>query len=553
MTKKQSTRPKLPDAPTGAPEDLRPSSPHITIVKPPSASKTNNLNRELYLAQYFLKMADVMMVYINPSGIVEMVNQKTCEILEYPETDILGKNWFHHFLPPRIKESVWKVFENLIQGRMDGLEYHENEILTRSGAERLIAWRNTYLSPVSSPIAGCLAVGEDITQRRAAESALKNQENQYRQLVENTNMGVMIAQNWVFSYVNPKTTEILGYNESELLGKPFLDLLHEEDREIVSKRHLTRLQGDTANERYRVRIITPKGQLRWLELKPMRVEWEKSPAVMVFLTDITGQVKAETERQKLEAFLFHSQKMEALGTMAGGFAHDFNNILGAILGFTEIALSDLPPDSPVRENILQALSASRRARNLVNQLLDFSRKSEPDRIAIRLDELIRDAVTMLRNVIPPEIRIEMDFTPSLCPVLGEPSRLIQAIMNLSSNAMRAMKTKEDAAGGLLRFSLRQRFVDVEEAKTLDILPGDCLVMTVSDTGCGMDEKTMQRIFEPYFTTLLPGEGGGLGLAVTHSILRIHKGAITVDSQPGQGAAFHLFLPAAPSDPLEPNP
>ncbi len=249
--------------------------------------------------------------------------------------------------------------------------------------------------------------------------------------------------------------------------------------------------------------------------------------------------------------------METLGTLAGGIAHDFNNLLTGIMGYQELALDTLDEDHPSRHCLNESRNASLRARELVEQILTFSRQTgagEP--VTVDVATVIEDARRFLRATVPATIQIEVDIAPDCGRVVGDPTQLHQVLLNLGTNAAHAMRT----GGGTLRIALRSFAFDSAEAGEHGNLPaGSYLRLTVSDTGHGMDAETQRRIFDPFFTTKEVGEGTGLGLSVVHGIVRGHGGAIEVSSSPGKGTSFDIYLPlaeteaAAPAPPVAPTP
>jgi signal transduction histidine kinase len=247
-----------------------------------------------------------------------------------------------------------------------------------------------------------------------------------------------------------------------------------------------------------------------------------------------------SERKKVEEQLRQTQKMEAIGTLAGGIAHDFNNILAAIGGYTELAQMKLQGNPEVREYLGAALKASRRAADLVRQILTFSRQQPLQRQTIQLQPLVAETVKLLRATIPSTIDFDMSLALDAPNVLADTTQVHQVLMNLGTNAWHAMKDQ----AGRLQVKLERYAVDAAIAATQPRLrPGVYARVSVSDTGPGMDSATLRRIFEPFFTTKPPGEGTGLGLAVVQGIMDTHDGAITVYSQPGEGTIFHLYFPA----------
>jgi signal transduction histidine kinase/ActR/RegA family two-component response regulator len=269
--------------------------------------------------------------------------------------------------------------------------------------------------------------------------------------------------------------------------------------------------------------------------------------VIEYSLDISKRKRWEQERDRLADQLRQAQKMEAIGTLAGGIAHEFNNILGAIIGFAELAEDDIPPDTTANKNLRQVLVAATRAKEMVRQILAFSRKDEIERKPVLLTEIVKEAITLLRSTLPSFIDIHSDIEEkkTLPPILANPTEIQQVIMNLCTNAAYAMKE----SGGLLIITLDE--IDVNSTALGSETPdhSNFQRLTVSDTGCGMTPEIKARIFDPYFTTKAQGEGTGMGLAVVHGIVKRHGGEITVESEPEKGTTFHVLLPATENEPL----
>ncbi|MFZ5774774.1 MAG: GAF domain-containing protein [Thermodesulfobacteriota bacterium] len=260
------------------------------------------------------------------------------------------------------------------------------------------------------------------------------------------------------------------------------------------------------------------------------------------LTGFVHIAKDITEKSSLQEQLRQAQKMEAVGTLAGGIAHDFNNILTPILGFTELALERCEPASPLASDLSQVLQAARRAKDLVKQILSFSRQSTQERKPLQLHLVLKEALKLLRASLPSSIEIRQQIVSANDTVLADPTQIHQVLMNLCTNAHHAMR---GLSSGVLGVELARIILDESDAKTtvLGLTPGPYLQLSVSDTGCGMDHATMEKIFEPYFTTKAKGEGTGLGLAVVHGIMQGYGGHISVYSEPGKGTTFNLYFPA----------
>jgi signal transduction histidine kinase/ActR/RegA family two-component response regulator len=246
------------------------------------------------------------------------------------------------------------------------------------------------------------------------------------------------------------------------------------------------------------------------------------------------QALAESERQMQQVL-----KLQAIGTLAGGIAHDFNNILFPIIGYTEIAMDDVAEDSPTRRNLEEVLKAANRAKELVQQILTFSRQNARERKPIRVQVIAREALRLLRASIPKTIEMVADLSDACHAIMGDPTQIHQVIMNLCTNAYQAMQE----TGGTLEVRLAETHIGYEETvKRIGIRMGSHLHLSVRDEGVGMEPSVLERIFEPYYTTKEPGKGTGLGLSVIHGIVKNHGGFITVESTPGKGSIFHLYLP-----------
>ena len=249
--------------------------------------------------------------------------------------------------------------------------------------------------------------------------------------------------------------------------------------------------------------------------------------------------RRDLEKKQLEEQLLHTQKMEAIGTLAGGIAHDFNNILGVIVGYTELALLNIPDNDPLCGKLDQVLKASRRATDLVKQILAFSRKDKQKLMPISISPIVKEAVKMLRASLPTTIEISMEIKNSNALILSDPSQIHQIMMNLCTNAAHALPENK----GLLEVSLEELDVDQDTAsRQADLQTGHYQKLTVSDNGEGIKPEIMDRIFDPFFTTKGIGKGTGMGLAVIHGIVKRSQGAIIVDSKPGKGTTFQIFFP-----------
>jgi len=258
------------------------------------------------------------------------------------------------------------------------------------------------------------------------------------------------------------------------------------------------------------------------------------------LISLVGVIADITKQKALEDQLRQAQRLESIGTLAGGIAHDFNNILYPLLGFAELLKEDLPTDSPLQEHIDEILRATLRSKDLVKQILVFSRKGDQDKKPIKLHPIVKEALKLLRSSIPTTIDIQQDIDSDCGVVIADPTQIHQIVMNLATNAYHAM----EVTGGRLKVSLKQvELVPKANPSVIQALtPGKYALLTVTDTGAGIEKAILDKIFEPYFTTKGVGKGTGLGLSVVQGIAKTHKGDILIDSTPGKGTKVCVYLP-----------
>ncbi len=373
------------------------------------------MRKERDRANRYFDISGVMILALNRDQTVGLINKKGCKILGYEAANIIGRNWFDIFIPETDRENTCKVFDQLMSGDLEPIEYFENSVLCRNGDERLIAWHNSIIYNDAGDIEGTLSSGEDITDRKLAEE----------------------------------------------------------------------------------------------------------------------------EKAHLEARLRHANKLEAIGTLAGGIAHDFNNILTIIIGNTELAILEVADKSRIHEKLKKVISASRRAKDLVQQILSFSRKVDQTFQPISPVHIVKETISMLRSTIPATIEIQEDIDNDCGTIIVDPTQIHLILINLCTNGVHSMQEN-----GILGISLKQTVLgDKDLSHRGDMVPGTYVDISVSDTGIGIDPETVERIFDPFFTTKEVGEGTGMGLSMVHGIVMAHRGMIKVDSEPGMGSVFHIYLPA----------
>lgn len=379
-------------------------------------------------------------------------------------------------------------------------------------------------------------------QRKEMEDALSRSELECRSLFDDAlDMIHIVDEKKRITGANPVELATLGYSKEEIIGMPLLDLIHPAYKAQTAQVLERIFSTGKCIKNYETALLSKDGRQVDIEVSAVpQFDRGRVVSVRAIMRNITDRKREEREKKKLEIQLRHSQKMEAVGTLAGGIAHDFNNILGPIFGYTELALDVLPEDDRVVLWLKEVLRAGHRARELVRQILTISRRTDQDVQPLRIQLLIKEALKLLRFSIPSNIEIRQSLGPDCEAVLADPTRIHQVVMNLCTNAYHAMRE----TGGVLEVSLQQLTLAQEDLDNKMRLqqPGSYLQLTVRDTGGGMSKELAEKIFEPYFTTKAQGEGTGLGLAVVQSIVFDFGGDITVDSEPGQGTAFHVYLP-----------
>jgi PAS domain S-box-containing protein len=391
----------------------------------------------------------------------------------------------------------------------------------------------------------------DSTERRRAEAALRDSEERFRVLAEVSPVGIFSTDSaGQFNFVNRRWCEFAGLPPHEAMGTGWIKALHPEDHDRVLAEWKQALRsGETSATEYR--FVRPDGAVTWLVGQSRRqVNPDGSRAGFVgTITDVTSLKRAEEDRRQAEAQLRQMQKMESIGTLAGGIAHDFNNILTGTFGFADLARLELSPAHPAHAWLDRITASAERARELVRQILTFSRKREGNRTPLHLHPAIAETLGLLRSTLPSNVALETQISGEVPAVLADATQIHQIVLNLCTNAWQAMPSR----GGRIIVALDACHIDAAQAAThLDLHVGPYARLTVTDDGSGMDAATIEQIFEPFFTRRETGSGTGLGLAVVHGIMKLHEGAILVRSNPGKGTTFELFFPAV-ADEVRPAP
>jgi len=367
-----------------------------------------------------------------------------------------------------------------------------------------------------------------------AKEALRENEKLLRKMVQNhPNSYVSVVENdLTIRFTSGLEFKKQNINPEKFVGRPLKEVFPDH-ADIVQQNLKNTFKGAECSFELLI-----KNQHLLYNAVPLYSEDGSIPRILVVIKNIT-------ERKHLESSIQQSQKMEAIGTLAGGIAHDFNNILCAMIGYTELTMEDISEGSIAQKNLEEVLKSATRAKDMVQQILAFSRKSDTEKKPVRIQSIVKEALKLLRPSIPSTIEIRQSIDENCGPVLADSTQIHQVVMNLATNAYQAMREK----GGLLEFTLKKEKIRSDDSDQ-GLPPSTYLKLIVSDTGCGMNNEIKEKIFDPYFSTKGPGEGTGMGLSVVHGIIKDHGGDIKVQSEAGKGTTFYLSFPLIKARPVE---
>ena len=512
-------------------------------------------------------------IYIHVGGLVKFVNNRFAKMLGYVPEEIVGHTYWD-FVHPGDREMVKDISLARFRGEAAPTEY-EFRHLSKDGKT---VWVHNL--PTIIQFQGQTATMGNLAQindRKQVEQDLQEAVKREKSLIDELKRDKEQLHKGLDALEQAESIAQLGYFERnwqtgegywsrgffKLFGisgtsnapthDAFMELVYQEDRVDVEK-HIKDSLLNKIDMDIEFRGQKSNGDIiRIHGIAQNNFDDDGHPlATRGIFRDITDQKIAENERKQLEAQLQQAQKMEAIGTLAGGIAHDFNNILSAVIGYAELLVMKIPKESDLQADLNEVYKAGNRAKELVKQILTFSRQKESERIRVQPSFIFKEAIKMLRSSIPAGIEIRQNIDPNSGTILADPTQLHQVIMNLCTNAYHAMSEES----GILEISLATVEIDSsEEWFSKDLHPGSYVKLTVSDTGSGITPQVRDQIFEPYFTTKEIGEGTGLGLSTVHGIVKTYGGAIAVESEPGVGSTFHVYFPrlkkeAAPVQEME---
>ncbi len=425
----------------------------------------------------------------------------------------------------------------------------------RENRELIVKGRKLFLHNIVAPIhqdetvTGILGVNIDITELIQAKQALRESEETYRSLVEELNDIVYsIDNNALITYVSPNIETFSGYRPAEVIGRRFIDFVHKDDLAQRIPQFLKILSGGLEATEYR--MVTKTGEIRWIRTsgRPILKDGHVM-GIRGILVDLTERKRAEEKRQELETQLQKARKMESLGILAGGVAHDLNNVLGGIVGLPDLLISQVADDSPLKESLKAIRKSGEKAAAIVQDLLTLARRGVKTFETVSLNKIITEHLDSLEHeqlrIYHPEVEFHTCLAEDLPEFGGSPIHLAKAVMNLLSNAAEA-----SPAGGTTVISTQDLLVDYPISGYETVPEGRYAVLRVSDNGTGMSPLDMERIFEPFYTKKVMGRSGtGLGMAVVWGTVKDHQGFIDIESEEGKGSAFTLYFPVTTNNPV----
>ncbi|MDP8223827.1 MAG: PAS domain S-box protein [Candidatus Lernaella stagnicola] len=486
-----------------------------------------------------LQNVELVAITLDTEGKVTFANDYLLRLTGWQREDIVGQNWFES--PMRPGPQAREVFERSV--RTGGIPAHvEHDIHSKDGECRHIRWNNTFLRAGDGQIIGTAAIGEDVTEHRRA---VEMQSRLAAIVQSSTDAIIGNAPDGLITSWNRSAERMFGYTADEITGQSIAVLVPEE-RGPELQWILDKIQHRESIVNHETQRLTKYGKLIdvALTISPISDGHGHLIGASIIVRDLTGHRRQQRERDTLEAQLRQSQKMEAVGRLAGGVAHDFNNILTGITGYADMILRRLDQNDSVFEDVQQIRHASERAAALTKQLLAFSRKQLISPEILQISTVVENAHRMLERVIGEDLQLELQTRSDLYYIKADPGQIDQVLLNLVVNSRDALPE-----GGRIVIETVNATVDEEFcAEHTFAKPGEYVKLVVRDNGTGMDETTLEHIFEPFFTTKERGKGTGLGLATVFGIVKQNNGFVLVDSDIDVGTTVRIYLPAVEKKP-----
>jgi two-component system cell cycle sensor histidine kinase/response regulator CckA len=479
-----------------------------------------------------LSAATVEAIALHEEGRILEVNGAFLRMFGYDDPkEILGRS-VHEFGSPltraRVAEAIASGDESSYEAigqRKDGTTFY-GELTSKAAGYRGRQVRMTAI--------------RDITARKRAEEALRESEERYRRLVELAPDAIVVHSAGKIVFVNAAGARLIGAASAEdLIGRDLLDFVHPDSRPAVVERMRAMLEEGKPAPRITERFLRLDGSSVEADVLATPLRYHDAPAVLVVARDISERLRREEAQRVLEEQLRQAQKMEAVGQLAGGIAHDFNNLLTTILAMCQMLQAELPADAGAQGDLAAIRGAAQHGSELTRKLLAFSRHQQLQLRPVPVEPLVSEFLRMARRVVPEDVEVRAEVEGPDAAVTADPAALEQILMNLVTNARDAMP-----AGGKLTIGVARAVVDAKDVGTRgEGTPGEYVVLSVGDTGVGMDAETRRRVFEPFFTTKPVGQGTGLGMPMVYGLVKDHGGFVEVESEVARGTTIRVYLPA----------
>ncbi|HPQ47975.1 MAG TPA: PAS domain S-box protein [Clostridia bacterium] len=504
------------------------------------------LHYEKELMQKYLDTANIMFININRHGIIESINKKGCEILAGSENKIVGLNWFETFIPESVRKDVIGVFNKVVRNEVENVAFYENNIVTLNGDVKYIAWHNTIIRDEKGSVISILSAGNDISRRKKTEKDLYESRALLEAAFDNSQAGIAIADapNGKLRYINKAGLRIIGRNEDDLIkdidftnytgnwkilridGTPY------EQNGTPLERAV--LLGEYCSDEF---IIRRDNETRYVlnNAAPVRDPNGIITAGIIIFLDITERRNLEKARLELEAQLRNQQKLESIGTLASGVAHEINNPINGIMNYGQLILDARLENNEIDEYAREIISESNRVATIVKNLLDFSRQHKQEHSYADIKDIIERTASLTKTVFRhDQIKLNLLIDDNLPRIKCRSQQIQQVIMNLITNS---------------RDALNEAYPGYDDNKIINLYCSsqkkdkrNWLKITVEDFGKGIPDEVIDNIFDPFFTTKGRDHGTGLGLSISYGIIRDHHGEIHVETKEGQYTRFILDLP-----------
>ncbi len=477
---------------------------------------------------FFIHNTEHVLTYVSPTS---------KNILGYSPEDMMIK-WPELATDNPINRKGIQITEKAIEAGEKQKPYLL-ELRKKNGTHVLLEIDETPVKDSTGKVVSIAGAARDVGERKQAEKILLQSEKRFRDLFNSINDLIYThdLKGRIIS-LNPAMEKLLEYENDELIGYKSSELMKPEFAHAFENEYLKQLKSQGYHEGVTI-FFKKNGEKIYVEYRSTMVYPDDGePYVSGMGRDVTERILSKKKMIKLQEQLTQAQKMEAIGTLAGGIAHDFNNILFPMFGYLEMMIEDIPKDNPLHSHLVEVFNGAKRARDLIKQILTFSRQSDHERKPLEAQRVVKEALKLIKSTLPSTIEISHDIQKDCGLVLSDPTHIHQIVMNMCTNAYHAM----EETGGKLTIILKEVELSSEDLKDPVMNPGPHVCLVIADTGPGMEQGIVDRIFDPYFTTKEEGKGTGLGLAVVHGIIKSHGGQISVYSEPGKGTEFQICLP-----------